>query len=511
MSISGDRHLRPEQSGKIKGLLAGPRTVLVQANSPYACSFAGQVLLQLLVNLLCRQFGVIDLVKLDIPPAPVDRRAFPIPVAEQDMLVDQLVAWGQTVGGGEVGVEPANGANRANITVRVGPALEPTSISPFTVVAFGDGWNAFCSSVERTPDAGSTSLVPFGPLLGACLAAGMVFRQLHQVATLHTSDSGLWNFGQGQWSTGGGPTLSGVRLPSAHLIGLGAVGAAFGLALAMAPGLSGALVGIDPQVTDPTGRNRLLSASYDEVGLPKVALAARFFERTGIRFYSNESRWPDYATDSERRSPSDVRCDEDSFRYPWIISCVDRNLDRQNIARYLPRHVLSGSTDGLVAQATYYAMDGPCECLACNHPVPTYSLEELVEELKDLSPSERQVHYEGQGLAPAVQAAIDEYLFNPSCGHAAEAELRRLGVEGTTDWSVGFVSASAGIMLAAYFARCAADGVDVTVDEHPERRLIFLGAQELSKSRARRKADCLVCGSGDVRSRFARRWGRDRH
>lgn len=237
----------------------------------------------------------------------------------------------------------------------------------------------------------------------------------------------------------GGANLDGIRLPPAHLIGLGAVGAAFALSLAMSPGLGGTLIGIDPQTTDKTGRNRLLSAFHDEIGRPKVALAARLFERTGIDFYANKVRWPEYAADPERYAPAEVRREEDAFRYAWVISCVDRNLHRQNIARYLPRHILSGSTDGLVAQATYYTMDGPAECLACNHPIPTFSMDDMIQELQGLSPSERLARYGAWGLPPAAQAAIDEYLYNPSCGQAAEAELRRLGVEGMTDWSVGFV------------------------------------------------------------------------
>ena len=227
------------------------------------------------------------------------------------------------------------------------------------------------------------------------------------------------------------------------------------------PGVQGTFIGIDPQSTDETGRNRLLSALYLEIGQPKVALAARLFATTGIRFYPNQTRWPDYATEPKRQVPPDVRAEEDAFRYPWLISCVDRNIHRQNIARFLPRHVLSGSTDGLVAQATYYTVDGECECLACNHPVPSFSLEEFIQELRVLSFSERCDRYLAHELEPRVQAAIEEYLVDPICGRVAEAELRRLGVDGTSDWSVGFVSSAAGIMLAAFFTKCALNGLSL--------------------------------------------------
>lgn len=507
MSISGDRHLRPEPSGKLKSLITGPRIVLVRANESYAGTFAGQVLLQLLVNLLCRQFGVVDAVWLDVPPTGVDRRAFPLPIPEQDDLLGQLLVLGRAVGGGEVQISRLGSAQPASVTVLVGPGVEPQSESAFTMVAFGDGWDAFCSPIRRSPESVTASDVPFGPLLAACLASGMVFRSLYQVASQQSSDNGLWDFGPGVWQNAGGPSPVRVRLPSSHLIGLGAVGAAFALSVASTPGLSGNLIGIDPQMTDETGRNRLLSALYHEIGQPKVVLAARLFEHTGISFYPIQTRWPDYVTDPTRNSPPDVRAEEEAFRYEYVISCVDRNIHRQNIARYLPRNVLSGSTDGLVAQATYYAIEGPCECLACNHPVPTFSLEDSIQELKGLTASDRVERYEAWGMSPNMQAAIDEYLIDPSCGQVAEAALRRLGVDSTTDWSVGFVSATAGVMLAAYLARCALNGVAATVGDRPERRLIFLGAQELSSSRARRKSDCPVCGDVNKRDRFARRWG----
>lgn len=509
MSTSGDRHLRPEPSGKLKGLITGPRTVLVRATLPYAGTFAGQVLLQLLVNLLCRQFGVIDKVWLDIPPTPVDQRAFPFPILPlQEQLTEQLLALGRAVGGKEIPIELIDHGKLPSAVAIIGSDVEPISEGSFSVAACGDGWDAFCSPSAKTPQVSGTSEVPFGPFLSACLVAGAIFRHFHQIPPAPTASLCLWDFDEATWhDTCTGMPLAGLRLPSAHLIGLGAVGAAFALALAVTPGISGSLIGLDPQKTDTTGRNRLLSAFYEEIGWSKALLTARLFDGSGMRFYANESRWPDYATDPRRYVPPDIRSEEEQFRYAWVISCVDRNIHRQNIARFLPRNVLSGSTDGLVAQATYFAMEGPRECLACNHPIPHFSLEERVQELQGLSPADRQARYENWGLAPAVQAAIDEYLYNPTCGQAAEAELRRLGVDGTTDWSVGFVSAAAGVMLAAYFTRCALEGVESSAAGHSERRLIFLSLQEFLQSSARRKPNCDVCGDKGRQAKFRQRWG----
>ena len=84
--------------------------------------------------------------------------------------------------------------------------------------------------------------------------------------------------------------------------------------------------------------------------------------------------------------------------------------------------------------------------------------------------------------------------------------MRRLGVDGTTDWSVGFVSAAAGVMLAASFSRCAVDGVAQAVGMRAERRLIFLAPDEFVRSNARRKPECSVCGDARIQARFQQRW-----
>src|SRR5262249_3355678 len=155
------------------------------------------------------------------------------------------------------------------------------------------------------------------------------------------------------------------------------------------------------------------------------------------------------------------------FRYEWVLSCVDRNRDRQGIARYLPRHVIGGSTDGLVAQAVYYSMTGTCECLACNHPILSpETVEELRVTLAD--PPARAEWLHSHGAGPRTAAAIEEYLNAPDCGGLGEAELARLGREGEVDWAVGFVSVAAGVLQAAMLIRSAQLGVHAAAEGEPE-------------------------------------------
>ena len=506
MTSSGDRHLRPEPSGRLKSLHASPRDVGISIDRESAGTFAGQVVVAMLVNLLARQFGVVDRIVLDIPHAHPDFRAFPSMVNSRATLREQLIEFGRAVAGEEMRVEGGAVDPDLAVQIQIGPGLAPTPTEGLSLVVFGDGWEAFCSSIESSPERSARSLVPFGPMLAACLAAGRAFRHLWGADADGTSSADLWSFMPAAWSLERAPELQNVELPDTHVIGLGAVGAAFCFALACAPDLRGNLVGLDPQDTDVTSRNRLLSALYVDVRASKAKLADRLFQSHSIEFFPNSLPWPAYALDPKRNAPAAVKAEEDNFRYRWVVSCVDDNIHRQNIANYLPKHLLGGSTKGLVAQATYYSILGPCECLTCNHPVIGFNADALIQELRDMTPEGRSAVYDQRGLSQHDRAAIDEYLEDPECDVVGAAELRRMGVEGAAEWSVGFVSAAAGVMLAAYYLRCVMEGAIAVVGAAAERRLIFLGAQELIRSGAVRKADCELCSSQATKEHFAALW-----
>jgi molybdopterin/thiamine biosynthesis adenylyltransferase len=506
MNASGDRHLQVDPAGLLGEVASGERSVAILAEDDYAATFAGQAPLALVVDLVARQFGVVMRVAIAAPATEVFHRAFPRSRDIAGMgLAESLVALGRAVAGPEISIEPDSG-DEATIVLWVGPGDPPRRGSSLTVHSFGTGWKAFCSTTESAPAAAVDSDVPFGSHLAACLAADRVFRHLRSAPVTGTSAIDLATLRPPRWGAGN-PETGEIRLPSSYLIGLGAVGAAFAYTLATTSGISGAIVGIDPQATDTSNRNRLVSMSYADVELPKIELSARLFTASDLAFYPNETRWPDYYSDPHRRAPDDLRENEGRFRYQWVVSAVDKNLVRRNIANVLPRHVLSGSTDGLVAQATYYSLIGDSECLACNHPVPTYDVESLSAQLLALDPEQRRARLvDEMGASLEEWAAIEDYLVDPSCATVGEAALRRLGVEGTTDWSVGFVSVAAGVMLAAAFVRVAREGPEVVFADGSEERLIFWQAPETIVSRARRKNACPVCGNLESQARFAKRW-----
>jgi molybdopterin/thiamine biosynthesis adenylyltransferase len=502
MIHSGDRHLRADPAVRLGPVVAGPRDVLVGCDAAVAGIFATQALLSLLVDLLARQFGVVSRIGIAVPEAAALPAAFPGRRPSSSSLADELVALGHRAAGPEIEVVRLDPGVAADIVVWAGPGDPRTIGRLLTVRAIGSGNASWCSTEDAAPRLREESALPFGPHLAACLAADRVFRRFRGMDVSGTFSLDVATFEAPAGGAAQGAEM--VRLPAAYLVGLGAVGAAALYTLAAGETVSGAFVGLDPQAVDVPNRNRLLSAGYQDVGRAKSELATSLVDGSRIQIYSNPVRWQDYGGEIDKRTPDELAELERAFRFRWILSCVDRNIGRRDIANVLPQHVLSGSTEGLVAQAAYFSMVGGAECLACNHPIPGVDLDLLRDEFGALDPDLRRARLVEAGASAEERAAVEDYLRDPECGQVGQAVLRRLGVEGPVDWAVGFVSVAAGIMLAAQFVAIAAAG---QAPAETERRLFFLGSGSAQASRARRKPDCPLCSDAAARQRYMARWG----
>jgi hypothetical protein len=485
--MEGDRHLRPDPDGRIGGSPASLATVLIKVQMKYASSSAGQHLLQLLVNLLARQFGVVREILLELDECDLHEDVILYPRIATGTLLAGLMALGEAVGGKLTTTRVADGTI-STVVVFVGDNLDPTSLALPAIAVTGHGWRAKASTRGSLREIAPTSTNPLGPYLAACIAAGFVLKSAYGKQTPVEVDLDLWAHAGEE-----GPDLAGINLPTAYVLGLGAVGAAFAVTLAAARGLSGRLIGVDPQEMSETDCNRLLSGTTSNVGELKIDLFAKLFHGQ-IEAYTFKGRWPqDYLGDPTRSVPRDTRREEEALRFEWVIACVDRDRDRVGIANALPHYVFGGSTLGMAAQTAYYSVEGACECLGCNHRTPVQlGVEKQADELRALSREARQSWYEEHGASAREQASIEEYLSDPRCAGPGEADLARLGVQGRVDWAVGFVSAAAGLILAARFIRAVVMGVEAEIANGSELRYLFW-SEELLFSHAHRLAGCPVC------------------
>jgi hypothetical protein len=462
--------------------------VLVTADAGYAMSLAGQHLLQMLVNLLARQFGVVADVLVDVPDVPLRAGVILVPRVDSGSLRGGLLALGKAVGAGVTRTRLFDGP-APTVLVHVGGNWNPAASRVPAIAVSGGGWRLAARTDDVVIAVGSgESSNPLGPYMAACVGAAFAFKSAFGKHGPTRCEINLWR------DAGDGPELSGVGLPTAYILGGGAVGAAFSYTLAAADGLTGCLIAVDPQPMSDTDCNRLLSGATADIGTLKVDLITRLFAEGTIDAHGVRGRWPDeYLADPNRRVPNSVRGREADLRFEWVISCVDRDRDRVGIARTLPRHVLSGSTFGMLAQTAYYSGAGECECLGCQHRTPPQlGVEAMVEQLRSLGPQERAAWYVAHGATAQERNSIQEYLSDPTCAGPGEADLARLGVSGAVDWAVGFVSAGAGVLLAARFIRAAITGVDEEIRPGSELRY-FAWSNELESSRAKRAVVCPVC------------------
>jgi ThiF family protein len=511
MTRSGDRHLRSDPEGRLKGLRPGHRRVVVRAHPEYVPECSAQHLLQMLINLLARQYGVVDEIVIDVPPVQAHDNVFLLKPEPGD-LRQNLLRLGQIIAGPEIDIGFTTAktdvayADSETFTILVGP-FDPGQEPNPAVAVMADGWRFECVSSRLINHPPSTSANPAGPYLGACFAAGSTFKYFYHLNHSIDLSHSLWDWVTNLWSDlpmGEEPTA--VCLPTVYMIGGGAAGASCAFTLAATPQLSGYMPTIDPQSADETSRNRLISAVYEDVDQPKVLLIKQLFTKSSLQVIQYKGRWPDYTADPDRETPNEIRAIERTDRYEWVLSCVDRNIHRRNIAIYMPRHAIGGSTEGFNAQVSYYSFSNSAPCLGCYHPVPKeLPTEELRQQLIAMSPAERLNWYKDRDADARTIAALEEYLIDPDCGHAGAAELARLGREGETDWSVGFVSVAAGVIQASMLLQLTMRGVPKTIECGTELYAWFANP-DVARSRASRREDCDICGDLTRQRRFAQLW-----
>src|ERR1700678_587707 len=233
--MSGDRHLRPDPDGRLPGSPAKMATVLVRAAPTYARTLSGQQLLQCLTNLLARQYGVVASVLLDVDDCALHPGVFLCPRIDVGTLLSALVAQGDAVGGGLTTTRTWDGTTPTSI-VYVGTGLDPSTAEIPGITVVGYGWTALARTTGPGDRFEDELANPLGPHLAACIGAGFVFRSAFSRQRPIDREFNLWS------STGSGPELDAIELPAAYLVGLGAVGAAFGYELASARHLRGKLV-----------------------------------------------------------------------------------------------------------------------------------------------------------------------------------------------------------------------------------------------------------------------------
>lgn len=496
----GNRH-----SGNLDGkLLHSTRSgrVRVLAGRIFASTQGGQHLLWMLVNLLARQYKVVTVLEIAVPAVSLCPSTAPF--GERPDLQTTLLETASLVAAGQMEVRaiPLTD-NYACVSV------ECLGIPKAAWTATADGWNLHVGP-GRIPEAIPVSALSIGPYFAASILAAEVFKSIRgydpsrrRIAPVTMS---LWTFeiyDDPSQVPGGPAELAVVPLP--YLVGAGAVGQAVAATLMTSRVGPMQIVTLDGDSIDDklTNLNRYCLSIVADKGRNKASLLSGYLTRAGIQSFHFPGLWADYVQSGYTEGiPSEVLASERESKYGFIISCVDKNTGRHDLQRMWPRLIIGASTLGMGATAQIYDLAFDQECLMCSNPLEHdgWTLEGELERLRRLPEVEREAEARRAGVNPELLA---KHLRDPKCGTLGEAELERFKPSASRhDWSVGFVSVGAGVMLAAAMLRYFSEVPSVA---KPHAFRFSFETNRAGKSRHRPNSECECQQQG--RKYWRQLWG----
>ncbi len=342
--------------------------------------------------------------------------------------------------------------SRSDIVVGVGapPSLEGERRSFFT-------FNGWLAGLEQ--DVGNDQPGICGALFAACYGAAQCF--LH-AATAVGAD--YWPIEPFRISlltydfTGtNAPMPKRIDFREAHLVGVGAVGSAFVYALAHLPGCVGVLHLIDNDAVDDPNLERYILMRKRDVTRNKTDVAEDALRRGGPRGASHPVSMPAFQA-------------EHGYNQDLLISPVDSELGRRKLAAGLPRAVLNAATGGTNATVSRHGFADGKACLYCLYlpqidevttekrlatdmQVPLEEVEALIAANEGVSEDfvrrvEKNLGFDAGKFQGWVGRHIQSFYQRAVCG---EAKVNT--PSGTIVSPLPFISAAAGVLLAAEFVK----------------------------------------------------------
>lgn len=455
-----DRHLRPDPLGVlVEGAAAHVGVVRVSVSSAEAASKGGQHLAWMLVNLLCRQFKVVREIRLNVPLTPtLDAVAH---FGRKNTLGESLLECVRLVSGEHVMARIDDGTDLVDISLAIGGG-DATGAEHWNL--FADGWRYGITTARGSNGTAPSSSLAIGPYMCASLAAGEVFKifrgmkpgkgeaiESHFASawTLSTSDN--WNgLQEGPQAHELGP------LPHFYFAGAGAVAQAAAACL-VGSGLTGRATTVDQDPLDVSNDNRYVLSKLSNDGDDKAELLSTHLNAGGLVANAAPVWWEDFAISRSRWAvEADVATLERQYKFPIVLSCVDKNPPRHAIQQALPGLIIGGSTDGLTAKASIVHLGLATACLKCHNPLRPRNeiIRERADLLRAMPPDRRQAYCDANGLDISI---VDQILGPSECGKLSEADLSRFAAD-APEMSVGFVSAAAGVLLVVQLLRVVALG-----------------------------------------------------
>lgn len=446
-----DRHLRADPYGVLadaEEVKSG--VVLVKVSPALAGSLGVQHLVWMLVSLLSRQFKVVKDIVLDMPEVALHGGVAPF--GAKATLVETLEECVRLVSGPHVTVQRVGTGSVPDVALIIG---DGTPSAPWHWRLYADGWRYFVGLDGEPPATAPMSGLSIGPYLCASYAAGEVFKLLRGMKPgkgqfIRALFASAWTMSSAEaWAElveGPGVEAFGT-LPHFYFAGAGAVAQAAALCLGSSA-FTGACTTVDEDNLDLTNDNRYALSTRDDNGASKVELMQRYLRSRGFDCQAVPEWWQAFAVSRGKHALNDsVRALEGEYKFPIVLSCVDKNGPRHELQNALPQLIIGASTDGLSAKASIFDLGAGTACLKCHNPLQSRNavVKERIAVLQQLE-GEKRVSY---AMELGLSERDVELLLSPGgCGKLSEADLARFAA-GTPEMSVGFVSTAAGVLQVA--------------------------------------------------------------
>ncbi|WKZ88687.1 MULTISPECIES: ThiF family adenylyltransferase [Ralstonia] len=450
-----DRHLRADPQGVLLDTSqAKSGIVLVHVSSRMAAALGTQHLVWMLVSLLSRQFKVVTEIILDMPKATLHQGVAPF--GEKDTLLETLEECIRLISGPHIRATRIEAGSAPDLALVIG---SEAVASPRRLQLYADGWRYFVGVEGDVPDVPPVSDLSIGPYLCASYAAGEVFKLLRGMKpgkgdfiTAHFASSWTRSSANTWAELIDGPSAEQFgALPHFYFAGAGAVAQAAALCLGTSR-FAGSCSVVDKDELDLTNDNRYALSTRNDDGKSKVGLMQRYLRSAGFDCQAVSDWWQTFVTSRGKHAPNDdIRALEQAYKFPIVLSCVDKNDPRHALQNGLPRLIIGGSADGLSAKASIFDLGAGTACLKCHNPLLSRNaiIQERIAALRQLDGERRTAHARELGL---TEEDVEHLLAPGGCGKLSEADLDRFAA-GSPEMSVGFVSAAAGVLLVVQFLR----------------------------------------------------------
>ena len=303
----------------------------------------------------------------------------------------------------------------------------------------------------------------------------------------------------------------GIVIPETCLVGVGAVGSAAIYALAHLDDVSGTLHLIDNEKVDATNLNRYVLMRSGDVRSWKVEVGNAALSRSSIRAISHRNAFSRYVEDHG----SDI---------DLLLSPVDSEEGRRELAKYLPRRVINAATGGTTVTVSRHGFNDGKFCLHCLYPVHTkrlsrekimaqdmgLALDLVLELVRSNTPLDEDLVREiekNRGVEEGkwscnVGYPIDSFYAKAVCG---DAELRLPSANVIAP--LAFVSASAGIIMAAELIKAGHQELNKwSLDNYLRIDTLRVANPAFRKQRAPDPTKACICNDQDYCDVYAEKY-----